>query len=274
MAGLKRLVLREGDEIIVADNTPGASARAAAPRRGARERPRIRLLAAQGRRSPGFARNRGAAAAAGEWLVFIDADTIPSPSLLDDFFKPPPDAAIALLAGGIVDVAARPTIVARHGVARRRLDQQMTLHRAHHPYAQSANCAVRREAFGAVQGFAAGVRAGEDADLCLRLAEAGWSLEERPDALVAHRSRETLLALLGQLARHGSGAAWLNRRYPRSFPPPSPVELARRLGHDLRAAFAALVRGNSCGAAFALLDLAGACAFELGRLLPNRARGA
>jgi GT2 family glycosyltransferase len=132
---------------------------------------------------------------------------------------------------------------------------------------------VLRSAFIEVGGFAEALRAGEDADLCFRLERAGWRLESRPRASVAHRSRETVAALLGQLARHGSGAAWLNHAYPGSFPPPAPLSLARRLAHSAIGALRAVARGQREAAGFALLDIAGACAFELGRLLPNRARG-
>jgi cellulose synthase/poly-beta-1,6-N-acetylglucosamine synthase-like glycosyltransferase len=152
------------------------------------------------------------------------------------------------------------------------MDQAITMRGEHPPYAQTANCAVRRSAFEAVGGFDPAARTGEDADLCFRLANAGWALEERPEAIVKHESRETVSAKMVQLALHGSGSAWLNRRYPGTFPGPSLTQLARRLGASARHAVVAVARGDSESAAFALLDLAGACAFELGRLLPNRRR--
>ena len=148
----------------------------------------------------------------------------------------------------------------------------MTLGRAGSPYAQTANCAVRRAAFTKVGGFAEDARAGEDADLCFRIAQAGWKLEGRPDARVQHRSRESLTALLRQLARHGSGAAWLNRRYPGTFAPPRPGQLAARLARHLGRAALAVCRRDRRGTESALLEFAEACAFEAGRLLPNRAR--
>ena len=46
----------------------------------------------------------------------------------------------------------------------------------------------------------------------------------RPSAVVTHHNRVTLRALARQRARHGSGAAWLDRHYPGRFPP------ARSLG--------------------------------------------
>ncbi len=261
---LQRLELDDADEVIVADNRGEAAAD--------RVDGRVRLCAAAGIRSPGFARNRGAALAAGEWLVFIDADTVPSASLVADYFDPAPAEDTAILAGAIVDFAASPAAAARHSAERGQLSQSVTIERPGAPYAQTANCAVRRVAFTEVGGFAQDARAGEDADLCFRIAEAGWRLEVRPHATVQHRSRDSLVALLGQLARHGSGAAWLNRRYPGAFAPPRPGQLAARLGRNLAGAALATGRRDRAAARTALLELAEACAFEVGRLLPNHAR--
>jgi GT2 family glycosyltransferase len=264
-SGLEGLSRRPGDELIVADNSGAASPRTL--------HSDVRVLPARGIRTPGFARNCAAREAAGEWLVFIDADTRPDPSLLDSYFDPAPGEDTAILAGAIADVAAHPTVVARHAVARAHMSQRTTLARVGARYAQTANCAVRRSAFEAVGGFDERARAGEDADLCFRLARAGWTVEERADAKVLHESRETFAAWAWQLARHGSGAAWLNRRWNGEFPPPAPRALAARLARNAILAAGALARGDLEDASFALLDFTGACAFEMGRLLPNRPVG-
>jgi GT2 family glycosyltransferase len=279
VAELGRLVLREGDEVIVADNRPGsmASGQGAAvmgpggraPGSGA-----VRVLPAGGIRAPGFARNQGARVARGEWLVFIDADTAAAPSLLDLYFSPAPAADTAMLAGAIEDRPGGDGPAARHSAERGQMSQQVTLRRRGSPYAQTANCAVRRTAFEAVGGFDESARCGEDADLCFRLAAAGWSLEERPHAGVEHRTRATLAALLGQLARHGAGAAWLERRYPGEFPSPRPREVAGRAGRSAAAMAVALARGRGGAAAAAAVDILAGFAFDAGRLLSNRPRGA
>jgi mycofactocin glycosyltransferase len=261
LAELSGVALRDNDEVIVADNRLAGTSF---------DRGRIQVRAAGGLRTPGFARNAGARLATGQWLVFVDADTSPAPSLLDAYFDPPPAPSTAVLAGGIVDTAPDGAgATARHSVAREQMSQSKTLQRDW-PYAQTANCAMRRSAFEQVGGFAVQARAGEDAELCFRLKAAGWEIEKRAAAVVKHKSRETLPALLTQLAHHGSGAAWANRRFPGSFPPPTPNQVARRLGHEGRGLLAALARRDRAGAERAVVELLGAVAFEVGRLLPNR----
>lgn len=243
------LALAPGDQVIVADN---------------RSHPL---------HTPAFARNCGARGATGEWLVFIDADTVPQAGLLDGYFDPPPSPATAVLAGGIHDAQGdSPPLVARYVHARAQMGDSTTLQRAGRPYAQTANCAVRRSAFLAVGGFEERARAGEDADLCFRLAQAGWGLEQRPAASVRHLARRRFGGWLAQLVVHGSGAAWLERRWPGEFPAPPPGRFAARLARHLQAAVRAAARGRAEEAAFSLLDLAGACAFALGRLIPNLRR--
>ncbi|MHB8695437.1 MAG: glycosyltransferase family 2 protein [Solirubrobacteraceae bacterium] len=264
LSGLEALTLAPADEVIVADNRP----------RGALEleRGQVRVHRAAGVCSPGFARNRAAALASGDWLVMIDADTEPTATLLDDYFSTPPRPATALLAGSILDHASGDGIAARHSAARSQMSQATTLERGEWSYAQSANIAVRREAFVRAGGFNEDARAGEDADLWFRLRREGWELEPRPEACVVHRSRETLKALLTQLARHGAGAAWLERRYPGSFPAPTPRSFAARIARHLgRGAIAAIMMRRERAVA-ELLAAAEAGAFEGGRLLSNRPR--
>ena len=208
-AALAAIALRDGDELVIADNRPGAPAGAVA--------------------SSYHARGVAAATARGAWLVFVDADTEPEPGLLEAYFDPPPAERTGVLAGGIVDWVDTDTRVARYIARRRKLDQAVTLAHPRRAYAQTANCAVRRSAFEAVGGWPEPVRSGGDADLCWRLQAAGWGIEERPAARVRHRNRTTLRALLGQLHRHGSGMAWLERRWPGAFPPPTARELAGRV---------------------------------------------
>jgi GT2 family glycosyltransferase len=206
-ANLAALELGPGDELIVADNSDPGPARV----------PGARVVPATGERSSYHARNAGAAAAAGEWLLFIDSDCVPGPGLLDAYFAPPPRAAVGALAGAVTTDSSQTAFLARYAKDRGFLDQDAGLHTAGDS-AATANLLVRREAFAALGGFEQGIRSGGDVDLCRRLIEASWLIERRPQAAVAHLHRESLADLLGSIARYAAGARWLNERYPGSAP--------------------------------------------------------
>jgi mycofactocin glycosyltransferase len=260
-ARLRALTLGDGDEVLVADNRPSP-----VPLPGAS---RVRWLPAPGPAAPSFARNVAARVASGEWLVFLDADTEPAPGLLDAYFDPGPADDVAVLAGGIDDRAESPTLAARYVSARAMMAQETTLAHPHGPHAQTANCAVRRAAFASVGSFDESARWGEDADLGWRLRDAGWRLEERPGARVAHRNRATLRALAAQQSGHGAGAAWLDRRHPGASPAPRARELAGQVKWCVSRAARAAAGRQGQEAAFALVDLLCRMAFESGRRRSN-----
>ncbi len=259
LARLGQLALRAGDEILVADNRPGSADAGAAHG--------VRIVAADGARAAGFARNRAAAVAHGDWLVLIDANTRPSGDLLERYFEPLPAERTAVLAGAIADVPGSSSAAARYAARRAQMSQRASLDRRGTSYAQSANMAVRADAFAAAEGFDEEARRGEDADLCFRLARAGWTLEERPAAFVEHPTRATLGGLLTQVAHDGSGAAWLNRRYPGEFPAPGPRAFGGRLARAGREAIGAARRGDRQDVNAVLIEVVEAGAFLIGRLL-------
>jgi GT2 family glycosyltransferase len=211
-----------------------------------------------------FARNAGAARGTAPWLLFLDADVEAPADLLDRLFEPLPAERTAVLAGGVRDAEASRG-AARYAWLRSAMAQPPG-------FAQTANCAVRRTAFQAAGGFRADVRSGGDADLCWRLAAAGWGLEQRPHAAVVHRGRASIAGMLRQLARHGAGAAWLDREHPGSMPRRAWPGLAWWSVRRAVAGLLALARGDRDGALRGLLDGPAVWTFELGRMLPNRAR--
>jgi cellulose synthase/poly-beta-1,6-N-acetylglucosamine synthase-like glycosyltransferase len=71
------------------------------------------------------------------------------------------------------------------------------------PFFPNCNLAVRRAAYEQAGGYDAAMTAGEDADLCRRVAGAGWELVYQPEARVQHEPRSGLRALLGQWWSYG-----------------------------------------------------------------------
>jgi mycofactocin glycosyltransferase len=257
---LDGLRLGDGDSVTVVDN-----------RGTGVDDPRV--VRATRERGSYYARNRGAACGTAPWILFLDADIEAPPNLLDRLFATEPAETTAILAGAVLDQppGARATAAVRYAALRRSMSQETTLAHGRWAFAQTASCAVRRAAFEAAGGFREGIRSGGDADLCWRLAEAGWKLEPRPGAAVLHRSRSTVGALLAQRARHGAGAAWLGREHPGALPRRPLPGVAWWAARRAAAAIPARVRGDRDAALLALLDGPAVLAFELGRLLPNRA---
>jgi GT2 family glycosyltransferase len=258
---MARLSLLEGDTLTVVDNGP-AGETPADPR----------VLPAREHRSSYYARNRGAGRGGAEWILFLDADVDPPEDLLERYFEQPPGERTAVVAGGIFDEPDERSRAARYAHLVGRMAQPNTLRAGEWAYAQTANCAMRRAAFEGVGGFRDELRSAGDADLCFRLTRAGWAIAQRPAAAVVHRSRRTLRSLLRQRARHGSGAAWLDREYPGSFPRKNPLGLAKWTLQSFARAVYVGARGRSDDALIAAINPLDVWAFELGRLFPNTAR--
>ena len=260
LARVERLARRDGDTLTVADN------------RGERAEDDARVVVAAEVRTSYFARNAGARRGTAPWIVFLDADVEPPPDLLDRLLMPPPDERVAVVATEVEDEPARPgdTLAVRYARLAGAMGQRGNLDRG---FVATACCAVRRAAFEAAGGFRDDVRSGGDADLCFRLRAAGWEIALHDDVVVRHRSRRTLVRMLAQRARHGSGAAWMDCEHPGSFPARGPAGIAWWAARRAAAGAVALARGDRDAALVALLDGPSLLAFELGRrVLPNRVR--
>src|SRR3954469_6194797 len=90
---LATLQLGEGDSVLVVDNNPSPQPLAAA----------VPVIHCPGRATPGYARNRGADRGRAPWLLFLDADVVPPPDLLDRYFDPTAGERTGLMAGGMED---------------------------------------------------------------------------------------------------------------------------------------------------------------------------
>ncbi len=254
---LSTIARAPGDELIVVDNNRDAVAVGPAAD--------VTIVRAAREGSPYYARNVGAAATTGEWLLFTDADCIPESDILDAYLGARPPADIGAFAG---QVAAAPAYspVGRYAETRGRLDQSRTMGSRVSRYGATANLLVRRQAFEAVGGFCEGIRSGGDKDLCLRLDDAGWRLELQMSAVVRHEHRADLRSLWDQTLRYGRGAAWLRRRHNL----PSPLRVgALRIGKAQLRLLVGIARADRERLRFAAYDTVCALAYITGALEHN-----
>lgn len=239
---LERVDAADADELIVADNTTEGVV-------GPLAAPGVSVVAAGDERSASYARNRGAAAATGEWLLFVDADCVPERDLLETYFREPIDERCAIVAGEVRGLAGQASFLARWARARRGLWVRHHLTWGPHPAGVTANLLVRRSAFEVLGGFRIG--GGGDLDLCWRAQEAGWGFEYRPGALVRHRDRERLRELAGQAVAYGGHQRRLRDLHGPAVPR---VTVLAPLARSLAGALVWTVRGQPERARFKLLD--------------------
>jgi cellulose synthase/poly-beta-1,6-N-acetylglucosamine synthase-like glycosyltransferase len=170
----------------------------------------IRLLRETDIQSSYAARNTGIRATNGEFIAFTDADCRPEPnwllSLIQGFVTP----NVGIVVGEIVALPGK-TVLEQHAQREDTLSQKHTLGHPFCPYGQTANLAIRRQAFVEVGLFRAYLTTGGDADICWRiLRETNWRLEFAETAIVKHRHRSTLQELQSQWRRYGKSNSYLH----------------------------------------------------------------
>ncbi|MEK7350974.1 MAG: glycosyltransferase, partial [Nitrospirota bacterium] len=147
--------------------------------------------------------NQGAKAASGEFLLFLNNDTIPTEGWLNalvDEVERHPDVAVVgsklLYEDGTIQHAgvafSRIVFTPYHIYQKFPADAPMVNRRREFQCVTAACMLVRREVFEQVGRFDEGFKNGfEDVDLCLKIRERGWRIVYRPDSVVYHLESQT-----------------------------------------------------------------------------------
>jgi GT2 family glycosyltransferase len=190
-------------EVIVVDD--GSAGAPAAALEESRELLDVRLLT-QANAGPGAARNRGAAAARGQFLAFTDDDCAPDAGWLRALaarFAETPDS----LVGGrtLNALPANP-----YAETSQLIIEVVYEHYNAGPvgprFFASNNLAAPAELFRAGGGFDENFTTSEDREVCDRWLARGLRLTYAPDAVVHHAHALTLRALWRQHFGYGRGA--------------------------------------------------------------------
>lgn len=194
-------------EIVVADNRSSDQTCSVAAAHGAR------VVRADERASPGYARNTGVAGSSGDLLLFCDADDEVCEGWLSAHIQAL--TKFDIVVGQEAGAPSAQPLVSVHGFG---------------PGGGGGNLSIRRQVFEAIGGFDVALQAGEDLDLCWRASAAGFVVGFCPEAEVAVVPRTTTTQALRQGFRNGRADVELYCRHgAHGMPRRSAFHVARSL---------------------------------------------
>jgi GT2 family glycosyltransferase len=197
-------------EVIVADNGSSDNTAEVAERYRP-QLPRLRVVNASEQLGSAHARNRGAAFATGEHLIFLDADDVVGPGFLEAMaaalehhpFNAPRIDARSLNTTWAAQLGEHP----QHAGLMHYYNEPFLYH------ASGCGLAIRRSLFIELGGFDPQMIRLQDSEFCFRAQLAGVKMHFVPEAVVAMRNRATFKGMLRQARDWGRAEVELARRY-------------------------------------------------------------
>ncbi|MEV7978152.1 mycofactocin biosynthesis glycosyltransferase MftF [Streptomyces sp. NPDC086519] len=181
-----------------------------------------RLVALTANVGPAGARNAGLRLVTTPYVVFADSDVVLDPDTVPTLLRHFADPRVAMAVPRITGLPGpAASWIERYENSRSSLDlgARPAPVRPGTPvsWASSACVVARVDALG--EGFDAGMRVGEDVDLCWRLVAEGRRVRYEPAVRAAHEHRARLGDWLRRKAFYGTGAQPLAERHPESVAP-------------------------------------------------------
>lgn len=195
-------------EVIVADNG-SADGSLEIARKFVHRLPELRIVDASQRKGSAYARNKGAAAARGDWLAFCDADDVVAPGWVAAMTK-------ALQEHDFVASRFKDG-TGNDGRRARRVPQQNGLQEYTYPrylpHSAGSGLGVRAALHRKVGGFDETFLRLQDTDYCWRIQLMGVKLHFAPEAVIHYRLRASSREALQQAYQWGEYNVRLYAKY-------------------------------------------------------------
>lgn len=205
--GLAKQRLAEPWEVIVVDN--GSTDDPGSPVRAFQSKvPNLRMIDASGGRGVSYARNRGAEAAAGEFLLFCDADDVVAPGWLEAMARAFSDHDLVTGPAEYDKLNVNPGVRKGSRTSARVWDFLPIM-----PHAIGCNMGIRKSLHDAIGGCDESLFAMDDVDYSWRAQLAGSELHFVQDAVVHYRVRNSSWAAFKQFTRYGEYAVLLYKKF-------------------------------------------------------------
>jgi len=169
---------------------------------------------------PGPTRNFGAERAKGDWLIFLDSDTLLPPHYMKAVAEVADNTPIDAFGGADRErddflpiqkaiSFSMTSFLTTGGIRGSRKSMEKFKPR-------SFNMGIRKEVFEALEGYS-DMRYGEDIDLSLRIENAGFKSIYIPEAYVYHKRRTTFKSFFNQVRHSGEARIELSKKHQGSF---------------------------------------------------------
>jgi GT2 family glycosyltransferase len=157
--------------------------------------PGVRLIS-QSNAGPAAARNRGAAEASGDIILFTDDDCEPGVGWLESMLEPFSNSEVVGVKG--VYRTKQKQLMARFVQAEYEDRYRYMARFSHIDFIDTYSAAFRRARFSEIGGYdtAFPVACAEDVDLSYRMSARGWKMKFQPAATVYHQHPDSLIPYL------------------------------------------------------------------------------